>query len=87
MFALDEYEENTSQLGAFYDDWGDLWGDVSTAAQWLYDKTKTVQAGTRTAAHVADNATNITAWRVNVTTVALGAAALGALYLVTRRRR
>lgn len=83
-FALENYQnEEEGQLG----DWSDVWDGVKDAASWIYNQTKAVQQGSRVAQNVANNAQNITAWRVDGNTVVIGAAALLAIYLLTNRRR
>lgn len=84
-FALENYQQEEGQLGDI--DWGDVWGGVKDAAGWIYQQTKTVQTASRTAQNVANNAQNITAWRVDGNTVVIGAAGLLLLYVVMNRRR
>lgn len=78
----------TEQMGAWYNSWSDLWGDVQGIAGWVSGSARNVQQGAQGAQNAAGNLQNLTTQRVNVSTAILGAVAVGVVvYAVQRRGR
>lgn len=75
------------RLGEVYNNWGDFWGAVQTGARWISGQGQTVQQGAQQVQNAAGNLTNLTTARVNVSTVIVGAVALGVIVAVSRRQR
>lgn len=78
-------QEPPSDLGAWYNNAGDLWGDLQAGADWFRRiGVQTARAG-QGASNAVANVSNATSWRVDGMTVVAGAVGLGLLYAFTHR--
>lgn len=83
---LDTYEA-PAMMGAWYNNFGDLWSDLRTGAEWITRQGRTVTQAGQVAQNTVQNASHITDWRVSGKLVVGGAALIGGLLLVRELRR
>lgn len=74
-------------LGAWYDSVSDLWGDLTNVFGTAKAAGKVLTNTGTAGQNAVNNAQNATSYRIDGTTVLLGALAVGALLLVLDKRR